>query len=616
MTLQLSPRVPSHSIPTTTFAFDYLPLLNQQIRLIQLLPGPKNSPIECKIVHSDLLSSLVPYECLSYMWGPPTPASTISMNYKSINIRQNLHHALNAIRFPSSIRTVWIDAICINQHDLLERNAQVAIMGSIFQRAEKVLVWLGRSQDDSDFLLDNIAPEPENEHQRQWGYVHYRWDGEVDERATKAMVEFATRPFWRRAWIIQEVLGARKLDFYVGERMIPMDYYRSASASFEFSELAKLADAGDPPEWVTKGIKDLHEAPATIILRQQYGGKTEDYSILRLLELCASCKSECQLLHDRIYGHLGVIKSSQQTLIVPDYAKPLSQVFVDVFLSIIIPDKAEDSHYITLWGYMGKCLHRSTRIVQNILENPLWDENAATYLPVEKISNEAQFEKMKELRLSVWLEGMAVVEEIGEALTMAELKADDLPDHDNATESQKQRLHEAIEELEERDFHCTSTIGTLYAKQITDPSSAYFTPIPSTATSFHPPRHTPSTNRTFSTHNGLLGIASSDIQKGDLIYGLNSLEWLFMGTNLFLILRPGTSNDPSHHSFTLIGRAIILPVPKEKYCKFRSQQGRGKFWEFDFKGDLLAAGIEIDHDEIWKDLVVDMDGVTLLLLAR
>ena len=38
---------------------------------------------------------------------------------------------------------IWIDALCIDQENISERNAQVSIMDQIYQRAGYVLVWLG-----------------------------------------------------------------------------------------------------------------------------------------------------------------------------------------------------------------------------------------------------------------------------------------------------------------------------------------------------------------------------------------------------------------------------------------------------------------------------------------
>lgn len=44
---------------------------------------------------------------------------------------------------------IWIDAICINQNDIDERNYQVAKMKRIYEQAAEMTVWLGTHHDDS-----------------------------------------------------------------------------------------------------------------------------------------------------------------------------------------------------------------------------------------------------------------------------------------------------------------------------------------------------------------------------------------------------------------------------------------------------------------------------------
>jgi len=44
---------------------------------------------------------------------------------------------------------MWIDAICINQNDISERNNQVRQMGAIYSQASQVVVWLGEETGDS-----------------------------------------------------------------------------------------------------------------------------------------------------------------------------------------------------------------------------------------------------------------------------------------------------------------------------------------------------------------------------------------------------------------------------------------------------------------------------------
>ncbi|KAL6914728.1 hypothetical protein FSST1_012488 [Fusarium sambucinum] len=130
-----------------------------QIRLLHLLPlrtrhHQLSTPwyqcvsLECtfETVH---LASAPPFEALSYTWGEEAASVRILLNGKPFLVRPNLAHALAALRV-SEPRVLWVNALCINQQDTTERNHQVGLMGGIFSRAERVLVWLGRPSSGWD----------------------------------------------------------------------------------------------------------------------------------------------------------------------------------------------------------------------------------------------------------------------------------------------------------------------------------------------------------------------------------------------------------------------------------------------------------------------------------
>ena len=68
----------------------------------------------------------------------------------------DLHAAMRQLRDSESIIFLWIDAICINQANIQEKNHQVPLMADVYRRAEHVCVWLGERSDDSDVALDFI----------------------------------------------------------------------------------------------------------------------------------------------------------------------------------------------------------------------------------------------------------------------------------------------------------------------------------------------------------------------------------------------------------------------------------------------------------------------------
>ncbi|KAF2204775.1 hypothetical protein GQ43DRAFT_355906, partial [Delitschia confertaspora ATCC 74209] len=98
------------------------------------------------------LSSTPPvYEALSYVWGhanPSTERSIVCNGIPDIRVGQNLHDALTRLRKRNRKRFIWVDKLCINQQDEVERGQQVRQMGNIYRTASRVVVWLGRDGDD------------------------------------------------------------------------------------------------------------------------------------------------------------------------------------------------------------------------------------------------------------------------------------------------------------------------------------------------------------------------------------------------------------------------------------------------------------------------------------
>lgn len=102
---------------------------------------------------------------------------------------------------------LWVDALCINQVDDVERGCQVARMRDIYGDAYSVIAWLGEEKNDSNEaiqllfdLLDaskaNLGPGIEAKLQSEPRYLRTGWI---------ALNQLMKREYWYRLWIIQEV---------------------------------------------------------------------------------------------------------------------------------------------------------------------------------------------------------------------------------------------------------------------------------------------------------------------------------------------------------------------------------------------------------------------------
>jgi hypothetical protein len=137
-------------------AINYSPLSNaREIRLVILEPGSDDDPISCRLLHAEL--GKLEYEALSYEWGDASNADTdILINGKEVQIRQNLRIALWHLRPKDEERCLWIDAMCIDQSNVLERNHQVELMGKIYSTSKSTIAWLGLPMADSDLVMDRM----------------------------------------------------------------------------------------------------------------------------------------------------------------------------------------------------------------------------------------------------------------------------------------------------------------------------------------------------------------------------------------------------------------------------------------------------------------------------
>ncbi|KAL0932092.1 heterokaryon incompatibility protein [Colletotrichum truncatum] len=217
------------------------PDLNE-IRLIQVDPLITNDPgpdngfsqvVRCRLKHVSLNDS-PNYTALSYVWGDPTITRTIIVDDQPVQVTENLESALRHLatgRWHDAELgwTLWVDAICIDQHNSAERTQQVSLMKAIFRSAFKTLIWLGPTSEDSRLAFNTLErlSRKANVISRRfptWAQFPFsettadplvaavqndleKTIGELcadDSAALKAISSLFDRPWFRRVWVIQE----------------------------------------------------------------------------------------------------------------------------------------------------------------------------------------------------------------------------------------------------------------------------------------------------------------------------------------------------------------------------------------------------------------------------
>lgn len=96
------------------------------------------------------------YHALSYVWGSPVGDRPVFCDGKQILVTENCELAMRYLRKPKSSRTLWIDAICINQASTDERNHQVELMADVYSLAHETLLWFGPGGDKEKRLFRKL----------------------------------------------------------------------------------------------------------------------------------------------------------------------------------------------------------------------------------------------------------------------------------------------------------------------------------------------------------------------------------------------------------------------------------------------------------------------------
>ncbi|KAL2289824.1 hypothetical protein FJTKL_01132 [Diaporthe vaccinii] len=138
--------------------YDRLDQASNQIRLFKLDPCRTGDKVTGSFRYA-YVEKCPSYTALSYAWGDGVAAGTIRVGQNEdlgtdMGVADNLLRFLRVqSRMITEPKLFWIDAICINQRDLRERNHQVGLMKLIYINADDVYVWLGPEADDSKLAM-------------------------------------------------------------------------------------------------------------------------------------------------------------------------------------------------------------------------------------------------------------------------------------------------------------------------------------------------------------------------------------------------------------------------------------------------------------------------------
>ncbi|KAI8630561.1 heterokaryon incompatibility protein-domain-containing protein [Xylariaceae sp. FL1651] len=190
------------------------------------------TPIQGDIIEQRLSDSGTQqgYTALSYAWGDQHCTYTIIIGKRQLRIGRNLYSALRNLRRKDRPIRLWVDAICINQDDVNERNHQVQQMRSIYSSAFQTIIYLGSENGShTEFSAWNFL-----ERHATWAMNINRdrdpgRPAEIEKRTNfrgelpDVEIDVLVRPWFRRLWVFQEVVVSKSLSVQCGSRRISWD---------------------------------------------------------------------------------------------------------------------------------------------------------------------------------------------------------------------------------------------------------------------------------------------------------------------------------------------------------------------------------------------------------
>ncbi|KAJ2983617.1 hypothetical protein NQ176_g558 [Zarea fungicola] len=329
--------------------FEYQPLTksHREIRLIKA--AWKGSLAEdsalTMVLETVSLDKSPPFITISYAWGNPEMNHTVICNGRRLLITANLSTALRSIFAlvnrsttelfsPGDELRFWVDSICINQKDSMEKSEQVALMKDIYSQSDGTIAYLGAPQDGGDpndgFMTSCLAIKVV-----PLGY------GEIESKPD-SFIQLQKQPFFNRAWIFQEmILSRRVLCLYGNERKL---------TSWDFDMFMHM-HTPDFDEYRSDHNLPIRtptlEAPFHVIRRS--GLNQEAWRFFRnqrqthpegfdpLILLSDSRRAEASDARDKVYALLGLAREEYRQAITVDYSSKntSAKTFLDFAIACI-----------------------------------------------------------------------------------------------------------------------------------------------------------------------------------------------------------------------------------------------------------------------------------------
>ena len=369
---------------STSKLYQSIPLGPEDIRLVTLRPGRRKDFIACELERRLLPrekghSEKPNYTALSYMWGNPQNPKCIQCNGFRLSVTRNLYSALLHLRDEHSTKVFWIDAICIDQSNIDERNRQVQRMREIYSQSIQTVIWLGNGSFFSrqgfkvaltlvDLMRGRTTPQPPS---TSWLIAKLQKGIELSLYPVYilAFTILLQRPYFTRIWIAQEVALSQSLVIAYGDDTISFSDIALVAGIVSLLSRGKnlwnvsniLTVRALMPNAIQNGTAD----PSWLFAKAASREVKIDKDLLSFASLFRGNNSTDP--KDKIYALLGLleeIKGGEIYGITPDYNLAVEQAYIQVAEAILKHQRNLD--------LFGAIRHSPFRVKRKRHDLPSW----------------------------------------------------------------------------------------------------------------------------------------------------------------------------------------------------------------------------------------------------
>ncbi|KAI1024985.1 hypothetical protein LB504_009782 [Fusarium proliferatum] len=332
-----------------------------EVRLVHIFEKPGSDLIHGNLLPPQRLIDITgKYHTISYCAGSARTTKPIILQGTEFNVFANLDCALretlsywSTTKYSEDDCVLWIDQICINQHNDSERSHQVAFMRDIYLNSRGTFICLSTHQAHKAWP-NAFSWFSQRDVQQYTSRSYYHITMAEYIKGWNAFYDLLECPWWSRAWIRQEFACSQSAIFL---------YHKEARDFSELSWLQAICQSGlvTNPHHPENIFSDASLARSEVkkemqALTNRHYLTLETCHVARFLllqkTLLGDSPVECNMdfkklaldarhskatdPRDKVFSQLGLAHPGYN--IVPDYSRSndISRVLIDTAIKIIL----------------------------------------------------------------------------------------------------------------------------------------------------------------------------------------------------------------------------------------------------------------------------------------